>query len=267
MLVHLPLGSVRHCICVSNAQVLLLNKLHQSRWVACPVITNETGQATTNQYHGILRHQGLSVQLGTALDDSIGESFDKVARMLGLDAMPSGGPALEAFAKAGNPTAVPLKIPMQDKKTCDFSYSGLKTGVRLAMERLCPGVEEGEPDTSAASETVRADIAASFQHAAVEQLAQRVSRGLTWAEEVVPGVSTLVVSGGVAANQTVRSRLDEVAAAAGMAAVYPEVRLCTDNGVHILSCHPQAVVAALSPMSTPPMHSSQSVLPDGHAFQ
>lgn len=168
--------------------------------------------------------------MGTALDDSIGESFDKVARMLGLDAMPSGGPALEAFAKAGDPTAVPLTMPMHAKPTCDFSYSGLKTSVLLALQDRCPAGDDGEPDTSDATAAVRADIAASFQRVAVEHLAQRVTRGLAWAEEAVPGLRTLVVSGGVAANQSVRARLDEVAAAAGIAAVYPEPRLCTDNG-------------------------------------
>lgn len=170
------------------------------------------------------------LQLGTALDDSIGESFDKVARMLGLNAMPSGGPALEAFAKHGDPLSVPLTMPMQAKKTCDFSYSGLKTGVLIALQERCPPGDDGEPDTSAATAAVRADIAASFQHVAVEHLAQRTARALEWAQEVVPGVSTLVVSGGVAANQSVRSRLDAVAAEADMRAVYPEPRLCTDNG-------------------------------------
>eukprot|EP00892_Ulva_mutabilis_P011995 jgi/Ulvmu1/9168/UM005_0266.1 len=187
----------------------------------------------------VVRGVGDYMQLGTALDDSIGESFDKVARMLGLDAMPSGGPALEAFAKHGDPTAVPLTLPMQAKKTCDFSYSGLKTSVLIALQERCPpadadsGGGSGEPDTSPATASVRADIAASFQRVAVEQLAQRTARGLTWAKEVAPEVRTLVVSGGVAANQSVRARLDEVAAEADLAAVYPESRLCTDNGVMV----------------------------------
>jgi N6-L-threonylcarbamoyladenine synthase len=72
--------------------------------------------------------------MGTTLDDSIGEAFDKVARLLGLDAMPSGGPALEAFAKQGDPYAVPLTMPLRDKRTCDVSYSGLKTAVLVASE-------------------------------------------------------------------------------------------------------------------------------------
>lgn len=81
------------------------------------------------------------LQMGTTMDDSIGEAFDKVARLLGLDAMPSGGPALEAFAKNGDPHGVPLTIPMRTKRTCDFSYSGLKTAVLTASE----GKDLGNP--------------------------------------------------------------------------------------------------------------------------
>lgn len=84
------------------------------------------------------------VQMGTTLDDSVGEAFDKVARLLGLDAMPSGGPALEAFAKHGDPHAVPLTMPLRSKRTCDFSYSGLKTAVLVASEER--GTNHPSPD-------------------------------------------------------------------------------------------------------------------------
>jgi N6-L-threonylcarbamoyladenine synthase len=76
----------------------------------------------------------------------------------------------------------------------------------------------------------RANIAASFQHVAIEQLAQRVRRGIDWARQVAPNVSCLVVSGGVAANEAVRCSLSGVAAKAKLATCYPPVQLCTDNG-------------------------------------
>lgn len=76
----------------------------------------------------------------------------------------------------------------------------------------------------------RADMAASFQYAAVEQLAHRLKYATEWARDEVPSINTLVVAGGVAANKMVRSRLDEVAEAAGYRTVYPQPRLCTDNG-------------------------------------
>jgi N6-L-threonylcarbamoyladenine synthase len=82
--------------------------------------------------------------MGTTVDDSIGEAFDKVARMLGLETMPSGGPALEAFAKHGDPHAVPLTMPLRTKRTCDFSYSGLKTAVLVALEDRALGTPTPE---------------------------------------------------------------------------------------------------------------------------
>ena len=67
-----------------------------------------------------------------------GEAYDKVARLLGLELKPSGGAALEAFAARGDPHALPLSVPMQRRPTCDFSYAGLKTAVRLAIEERAP---------------------------------------------------------------------------------------------------------------------------------
>lgn len=77
----------------------------------------------------------------------------------------------------------------------------------------------------------RANIAASFQHVAIKQLVQRVSRGIDWARQVAPDVSCLVVSGGVAANEAVRCSLNEVAAKAELVTCFPPIQLCTDNGV------------------------------------
>lgn len=75
-------------------------------------------------------------------------------------------------------------------------------------------------------------MAASFQHVAVEQLAHRLKYAAQWAREVAPEIDTLVVAGGVAANATLRRRLEEVALEGGYRTVYPHPRLCTDNGVH-----------------------------------
>lgn len=77
---------------------------------------------------------------------------------------------------------------------------------------------------------VRANIAASFQRVAVAQLVHRVKRGVEWAREIEPGVTCMVVSGGVAANTVVRSTLEETAAAAGLPVHFPPLKLCTDNG-------------------------------------
>ncbi|EFN53265.1 hypothetical protein CHLNCDRAFT_8322, partial [Chlorella variabilis] len=169
---------------------------------------------------------GQYTQLGTTLDDALGEAYDKVARLLGLDLRPSGGAALEAFAAGGDPRALPLSVPMQRRPTCDFSYAGLKTAVRLAIEEQAPEATEG-------NRQVRADIAASFQRVAVQHLEERCRRGVQWAQESHPQVRHLVVAGGVASNRYIRGRLAAVAQAAGLRLVCPPPRLCTDNGVMV----------------------------------
>ena len=75
------------------------------------------------------------LQIGTTLDDAAGEAFDKVARLLGLPLTPSGGPALEALARTGDATRVPFSVPLSGEKGCDFSFSGLKSAARVAIER------------------------------------------------------------------------------------------------------------------------------------
>ncbi|GJN32097.1 hypothetical protein PR202_gb20571 [Eleusine coracana subsp. coracana] len=153
----------------------------------------------------VLAHDlGQYVQLGTTIDDAIGEAYDKSARWLGLDMRKGGGPALEELALEGNPEAVKFRVPMRQHKDCNFSYAGLKTQVRLAIESRCV---EDIPISSASEEDrqSRADIAASFQ----------------------------VVSGGVASNKYVRTRLTHIAEVNGLQLVTPPPSLCTDNGVMI----------------------------------
>jgi glycoprotease/Kae1 family metallohydrolase len=159
--------------------------------------------------------------LGGALDDALGEAYDKTARLLGLDVGGGGGPALEALARRGDPKAYRFPVPLRRRKDCDFSYAGLKTAVRLAIERdlgkprtgtrsRARGCLSDDDDASAgdaedpsfsAEETarrdaVRADIAASFQAAAVKHLEERTRRAIAWARESL-------------ANDTKRNRLEE----------------------------------------------------------
>lgn len=154
-------------------------------------------------------------RLGTTIDDAAGEAFDKVAKLIGLGY--PGGPALEAAAKTGDAKAFDFPRPMKGRPGCDFSFSGLKTAVRHAVEAL-PALDQRR----------RADLAASFQAAAVEAIADRVARAL----EARP-MPTLVVAGGVAANAALRARLEAVAAEAGARLVAPPLALCTDNAAMI----------------------------------
>ncbi|MGD1880327.1 MAG: tRNA (adenosine(37)-N6)-threonylcarbamoyltransferase complex transferase subunit TsaD, partial [Kiloniellaceae bacterium] len=147
-------------------------------------------------------------RLGGTIDDAVGEAFDKTAKLLGLGY--PGGPAVEQAAAGGNPEAFALPRPMQGRPGLDFSFSGLKTAVRQAAEKA--GVLGGAGD-----DATRADLAASFQAAVGDVLADRCARALDVFKTEYgpfaqgPGplvVAPLVVAGGVAANRSLRARLE-----------------------------------------------------------
>ncbi|MDG6094741.1 tRNA (adenosine(37)-N6)-threonylcarbamoyltransferase complex transferase subunit TsaD [Acetobacter sp. AN02] len=157
-------------------------------------------------------------RLGGTIDDAAGEAFDKVAKMLGLGW--PGGPALEKLAEEGNPQAVSLPRPLHGRPGCDFSFSGLKTAVARQI---------GEDVQTALPRREAADLAASFQEAVADVMADRAARAL----DMMTTPSALVVAGGVAANRVIRARLQEVAKAAGLPFAAPPLRLCTDNAVMV----------------------------------
>lgn len=165
--------------------------------------------------------------VGGTLDDALGEAFDKTARLLGLDVGGGGGPALERLAREGDGDAIPFPVPMAKRADCNFSFAGLKTSVRTAIDKL------GGAEVVRADRKLMADVAASFQEIAVRHLEHRVRRALRWCEEGEVGAWTLVVSGGVAANMVVRSRLETLCKKGGWKFVVPAVRLCTDNGIMV----------------------------------
>jgi len=162
-----------------------------------------------------VRGPGDFTRLGTTIDDAVGECFDKTAKLLGLGF--PGGPAVEKAAAGGDPQRFQLPRPMWRKPGCDFSFSGLKTAVRLAVEKL----PAGDP-------AAIADLCASFQRTVGDVLADRCGNALALAPS-----PTLVVAGGVAANLYLRRRLEEAAARHGARLVAPPVGLCTDNGAMI----------------------------------
>ena len=159
-------------------------------------------------------------RLGATMDDAAGEAFDKVAKLIGLGY--PGGPAIEHAARNGNPVRFAFPRPLKGKPGCDFSFSGLKTAVRLAAEAL-PEMNEQNA----------ADIAAGFQAALVESIADRVARAMAVFQSDYPDGRTLVASGGVAANTALREALVKTSAKRGMNFVAPPIALCTDNAVMI----------------------------------
>jgi N6-L-threonylcarbamoyladenine synthase len=149
--------------------------------------------------------------LGTTVDDAVGEAFDKVARHLGLGY--PGGPAIDRISAEGDADAIAFPRPMQ-REGYDFSFSGLKTAVARYV--------------AANPATPVADVAASFQKAAVEVLVDKARRA---AAET--GARTLCVGGGVGANSLLRRRIAEVSAENDLRAVLPPPDLCTDNAAMV----------------------------------
>ncbi len=160
-------------------------------------------------------------RLGGTIDDAPGEAFDKVARLIGLPQ--PGGPSIEAAALGGDAGRFSFPRPLLDRPGCDLSFSGLKTAVLRARDSL---VEMGGGLTP----QDQADLAASFQAAVVDVLAEKTRRALAMTEAPV---GTLCVAGGVAANQAIGGALRAVAANAGLTFVAPPLRLCTDNAAMI----------------------------------
>ncbi len=165
---------------------------------------------------------GRHRRLGTTLDDAVGEAFDKVAKMLGLGY--PGGPAVEAAARAGDPTRFELPRPLLGQPGCDLSLSGLKTAVRTAVLRL------GE---KALESGVTADLCASFQAAVADMLVERTRHAIVIFRERYGRSPTVVVAGGVAANRAIACSLDLLAAEEDLKLVIPPAALCTDNAVMV----------------------------------
>ncbi len=164
-------------------------------------------------------------RLGGTIDDAVGEAFDKTAKLLGLGY--PGGPAVERAAAGGDPEAFALPRPMLGRPGLDFSFSGLKTAVRHAAAGA--GLLD-KPDGDAAR---RADLAAAFQAAVGDILAERCGKALDHFARHYGRPGPLVVAGGVAANARLRQRLDAAAGAAGSRLIAPPPALCTDNAAMI----------------------------------
>lgn len=151
-------------------------------------------------------------RLGETRDDAAGEAFDKVARLLGLPY--PGGPEIEKLAKKGDPNAIVFPRPMLHEKNYDFSFSGLKTSVLYYMR------DHEDAD--------KADVAASFQEAALDVLTKKTMRA---AQEF--GARSVMLSGGVAANKALRKRLEKEAKKIGCQFFVPDIKYNLDNGAMI----------------------------------
>ena len=159
-------------------------------------------------------------RLGTTIDDAAGEAFDKTAKLLALGF--PGGPAVELAAARGNPRRFRFPRPLAGVDGFDFSFSGLKTAVRRAVETA----SEMTPSTVA-------DLAAGFQAAVGDVLVERTTKAMKLFAGTHPGPHRLVVAGGVAANKALNISLAGAAKGAGFEIYVPSPQLCTDNAAMI----------------------------------
>ncbi len=171
---------------------------------------------------------GRYALLGESLDDAAGEAFDKTAKMLGL--VYPGGPEIARLAERGVPGRLVFPRPMTDRPGLDFSFSGLKTFALNTWQQQRTG---GEAD-----EQLRCDIALAFQQAVVETLTIKCKRALKHTH-----LKSLVIAGGVSANQALRSSLEKMLKGLGGQVFYARPRLCTDNGAMIAYAGCQRLLA------------------------
>lgn len=164
----------------------------------------------------ILRVEGVGQyrRLATTIDDALGEAFDKTAKILGLGY--PGGPAVERLAREGDASKVKLPRPLLGSAEPHFSFAGLKSAVLRAKE--AQGADYSD-----------ADIAASFQQAAIDCLLDRLAHSL----DASGALPALVVAGGVASNHAIRTALETFAASRTIRFVAPPLALCTDNAAMI----------------------------------
>ncbi|MGH6875309.1 MAG: tRNA (adenosine(37)-N6)-threonylcarbamoyltransferase complex transferase subunit TsaD [Aestuariivirgaceae bacterium] len=165
---------------------------------------------------------GQYIRYGTTFDDALGEAFDKIAKLLGLPY--PGGPAVEGLARHGDAGRFDFPRPLRGRADCHFSFSGLKTAVRLAAEAAAPLDNTG----------IR-DICASFQAAVIDILTDRCAFAMDRFSMEFSGTDTpvLVAAGGVAANLAVKTGLQRLCDERGFLLDIPPPALCTDNAAMI----------------------------------
>ncbi|MCR4267226.1 tRNA (adenosine(37)-N6)-threonylcarbamoyltransferase complex transferase subunit TsaD [Nitratireductor sp. ZSWI3] len=178
---------------------------------------------------------GRYARWASTIDDALGEAFDKTAKLLGLPY--PGGPSVERAAASGNARRFAFPRPLKGEARPDFSFSGLKTAVRRAATELAP-----------LSEADIADICASFQAAVTETLADRVRKSLERfrKEHAALDEPALVVAGGVAANQAIRTALEALCGEEGFRLVAPPLKLCGDNAAMIAWAGMERLAAGLA---------------------
>jgi len=170
----------------------------------------------------LVRGVGKYELIGQTLDDSAGEAFDKIAKMLGLGY--PGGPIVDKRAQKGNAKRFHFPRPLCDKPGCDFSFSGIKTAARMMLDKT--------PQSDINEDFIN-DFCASFQTAVVDCIINRLNNALRDERVKQANPKTLVVAGGVAKNSAIRDSMEKLANKFNMQFAAPPMNLCTDNGAMI----------------------------------
>ncbi len=207
----IPLAAVNHL------EGHILSIFLEEEVPAFPFVALTVSGGHTSLYH--VKGYGQYIQMGQTLDDAAGEAFDKVAKILGLGY--PGGVVIEHRAQEGDEAKIPFPRAWLSDFSLDFSFSGLKTAVALYIKKWHKG---GVENTGA----VLADIAASFQEAVIDVLVHKAMKATAQV-----GALALVMAGGVACNQRLRTRLREEAHKDKVRVYYPRPEYCTDNGAMI----------------------------------
>ena len=182
-----------------------------------PFVALTVSGGHTSLYH--VKGYGQYTQIGQTLDDAAGEAFDKVAKILGLGY--PGGVVIEKLALEGDKDRIKFPRAYLSNDSLDFSFSGLKTAVALYVKKWHKIQTESREATSA-------DIAASFQESVIDVLVNKVMKA-----RKKMSVKSVVVAGGVACNNRLRTKLLEAASSEGIQIFYPRPEYCTDNGAMI----------------------------------
>lgn len=212
----LAMGLQRPLVGVHHIEAHVLSNELDGQPLRMPALVLVVSGGHTVLYH--VARTGAYELVGATRDDAAGESFDKIAKLLGLGF--PGGPFIQQWAEKGDAHAVAFPRAMMRKHDYDFSFSGLKTAVRLYVERAEQAGELGDAAV--------ADIAASAQEAIVDVL---VSKTVACAK--ARGVEHVYLAGGVAANAELRQRMQAAATAAGLAYHAPLLEYCMDNGAMV----------------------------------
>ena len=219
-------------IAVDHIQAHLYAGALDAEPIAYPAVGLVVSGGHTSLY--LLRGPIELIPLGRTIDDAVGEAYDKVASVLGLGF--PGGPALDKLAQRGNPEAFEFPRTLLESESLDFSYSGLKTAVLYEVRGRPVGRGADarfERDGSELTDQQRADVAASFQAAAVDVLIQKIVRAIEQLRDRGVEIRSLVIGGGVSANSLLRHKAEWFSALHDLEVRLPRMAYCLDNAAMI----------------------------------